>query len=366
MSTNAQNLVTAAEIARKLGLSQSTVSAVMRGHAERRRISFETKERVLSLAKSLNYVPNQMAQRLRKQRSGMIGVIVGNFSWGWTDGVVRGMLEVLRPSEYTPFVAVHEFDRALAEQELLSCVRRRDEAIICLPLPNLTPTYDRIQRSGTPLLFLGDRPADMESTSFVGWDSGAAARVAVEHLIEIGRQRIAFVGMDYPMEMNLARNEAYVRALRAAGLPGGEEYMVIWPFRTPLEQIVEGSIQRLFDSGSEPPDAIFAVNDAAAVSLMESLEVRGVRVPEDVAIVGLGDLPTSGYRGVGLSTVREPCEEMGREAAQAILKLIRDPDQPAILKPIPGTELKRRRSTLRSNVLTETGTAENGPRGLVP
>jgi len=345
MSDAAAQPVTLSEIAHRAGVSRSTVSIVLRGQEKERKISEKTINRVREAAEKLNYVPNHLARSLRLQRSGMIGVVMSNLRADWAESVMGGMLEVFRPNGYTPFVAIHRFDAELAHRELVSCLQRRDEGIICQPMPAERQLYALIRRSGVPLIFLGDRPEDVPEASFVGWNSDAAARTAVEHLIETGRKRIGYVGVDYPMEMTQGRFRTYVDVLDTAGLSPQEDWIANAPLDWTPEQILEWSLRRMFAPGREHPDAIFALNDGIALLLLEELETRHIRVPQDVAVIGMGDLPMTGHSGIGLSTVKEPTEEMGREAARLMLDLIANPAQAPVHKLIACRELKIRRTT---------------------
>lgn len=293
----------------------------------------------------LHYVPNSTARNFRLQRSGMIGVLLANLKADWAEVVIDGMLDVFRPGGYAPFIAIHGFDADLANRELLSCLQRRDEGVICQPVPGQKELYDRIQQMGTQLVFLGDQPEDMPEVSVVAWDSGAAARTAVQHLIDTGRRRIGFVGTDYPMRMSRERFEAYESVLREADLAPRPHWIAVAPLEWSVDSIVNGALDSIFGCDQEHPDAIFALNDGLALPLLEALEDRGIRVPQDVAVIGMGDLPMTGHRGIGLSTVREPCVKMGKQVAEVMLELISNPDKAPINRLIPGRELKIRRST---------------------
>lgn len=339
------NSVTAADIAKRVGVSRSTVSIVLRGHAKRRSISEKTTQQVLAVARELQYVPNHLATSLRRGRSGTIGVILGNLKADWAESVMEGMAEVLHASDYMPFITMHRGNSTLAERELNSCLRRCDEGIICLPLVLKPDLYERIQKAGVPLVFLGDRPQGMSGLSLVGWDSEIAACVAVNHLIETGRRRIAYLGIDYPMELAPARLDAYRKIVAEAGLSVEDRCVISVPTTWDQNQVVAHAYEQLFASGHEWPDAIYTVNDGLAIGLLEVLDSRGVRVPEDVAVIGMGDYPMTGHSMISLSTVKEPCEEMGRQAAQTIIDLIREPGREPICRLIPGHTLKVRRTT---------------------
>ena len=343
--------VTAEELAKKLGISRATVSIVLRGDAKRRKISVATTDRVLAAAAKHNYVPNQAARMLRRQRTDMIGVIFPNFRLDWAERVMTGMLEILAPSPYTPFVATHRFDRELFTKEILSSLQRRDDALICHPLPELGDMYDRLASASMPVVFLGDRPLDAaraERVSSVVWDAGAAARVAVEHLVKLGRRRIGFLGIDYPMEQSRARVAAYRSVLKRAGLTAEKSWVFLPQASSTIEQIVEPGLAQMFAPGRPHPDAIFVLNDGIALPALERLHRRRIAVPETVAVVSMGDLPLTGHSAVGLSTMREPVEQMGREAAELALQLIDDPAAGPIHRTIKCAELHERKTTIGS------------------
>lgn len=346
MSQIAPGRATAQTIAEHVGVSASTVSIVLRGDAERRKISKATTERVLSAARKFNYVPNHMARNLRRQRSSSFGVLTGNLEWGWADRIMQAMEDVLEPAGYRTFVARHRFDAERAAEELRSCIARRDLGIACQPLPTERTIYDQVIGAGIPLLFLADCPIDLKDVSYVAWDSGPAARRVVEHLVEIGRRRIAFMGPAYPMAMNEQRYAAYLAVLQEAGLPVNPAWIGRAPLSWSADEIVERTLDRLFDGDGERPDAIFALNDGLALPALASLERRGIRVPQDVALAGLGDLPISGYHGVGLTTISEPLTEIGQAVASVLLALMSDPDRRPIHRLIRSNKLVARATTV--------------------
>lgn len=338
--------VTAMDIAERVGVSRTTVSMVLRGEAEKRSISPTTAERVLAAAKELNYIPNQWASNFRRQRSGMIGVVLVDLTWNWAQLAVKGMSAAFQSSDYTPFVAIHDFDQERARRELLSCVRRRDEGVITQPSPGLEDVYERIVEVGLPLVFMGDRPTALPKANCVAWDSAPDAALAIRHLIETGRKRIGFFGYEYPMPLNEARFRMYLAVLEEAGLEPEAHWIARPPIGWSLDQLTEHAIDRMFKAGRSHPDAIFVLNDGLAVPLLDALEVRGIRVPEDAAVIGMGDYPICDHVGIGLSTVREPIEEMGRQAAELMMDLIDKPPADPVQILIPCGKLEVRRTTI--------------------
>jgi LacI family transcriptional regulator len=338
--------ITAEELAKRLGLSRATVSIVLRGEAARRKISTKTAERVLDAARKFNYVPNHAARMLRRQRADVIGVIFPNFRLDWAERVMQGMLEALRSTRYSPFVATHNFSTDLFLKEAQAAMQRRDDALICYPLPGMNSLYKQIRSLGIPLVFIGDRPIDAEEEHCVIWDAGAAAATAVQHLIDQGRRRIGFLGLDYPMKMSQARFEAYLTVLKKQNLAINPKWIFTPPSTSTLEQIIEPGLNQMFSGAGPHPDALFVLNDGIALPALESLQRRGLKVPEDVAVIGMGDLPLTGHSAIGLSTMREPVEQMGREAAEVALKLIEEPQQDPIHRVLFCEELHGRRTTL--------------------
>ena len=337
--------VTSEMLAQKLGLSRATVSIVLRGDAERRKISAKTAQRVIEAARELNYVPNQAARSLRRQRSDVLGVILPDFRLDWAENVMDGMFQVLDQTDYSPFVSIHRFSPDLFRKEVLAAVTRRDEALICFPLPGMAALYEQVRSVGIPLLFIGDRPLEEVGASWAIWDAAAAAEAAVRHLVEVGCERIGFLGFDFPMAMSQARYDAYVRVLAEAGLPLEERWISMPSSERPLKEIVESGLDKLFAGDGPHPDGLYVLNDGTALPALESLRRRGIRTPDDVAVVSMGDVPLAGLNAVGLSTMREPLQEMGRAAAEAALTLIDDPETP-IHRSIHLDELHARRTTV--------------------
>jgi DNA-binding LacI/PurR family transcriptional regulator len=333
------------DLARLLGVSHATVSFVLNGLAEKHKISKKTTERVLAAAKKHNYIPNQMARNLKNRRSGMIGVVLGNFKLDWAEAAMTGMQKALDATDYVPFVTTHGFDEARNRKELLSALYRRDEGIITFPMPGCDDIYRRIAQSGVPLVFLGDELPGLEDISSVVWDSEAAAEAAVRHLIETGRRRIAFLGVDYPGLGTLHRFKAYCRVLREHGLALHNDWIARPPANLNPEDIARLALDQFFSKKQPVPDAIFALNDGLALPALGQLEARGFPVPGDVAIIGMGNLPLSAHPAIGLSTLREPLEEMGQAAAILLLEMITGKAATPVRRALSSCEVFARRTT---------------------
>jgi LacI family transcriptional regulator len=338
--------VTAVELARMLGVSLSTVSFVMNGHAEKYRIPAKTAKRVLDAAKQHRYVPNPHARRLRSSKSGMIGVVLGNFKMDWVEMAMQGMQKVIDATDYVPFVATHGFDAERNRKELQSSLQRRDEGLIAFPMPDCDELYHSIIQAGVPLVFIGEEMPGLEDVSAVVWDSESAAEAAVRHLVGLGRRRIAFLGVDYPGLGTLHRFKAYCRVLRECGLELRESWIARPSANLPPREMIGMALDQFFADPQHAPDAIFALNDGLALPAMEELAARGISVPGDVALIGLQNLPLSSHPAISLSTVEEPVEAMGEAAARILLDLISGKTKAPVRLVIPTGGVLARRSTI--------------------
>ena len=344
--------VTLAQVAKAAGVSNTTVSYVINGLAEKNGITEATAERVMRVAEQLNYRPNWWARNLVRRRTHTIGALFGNLRNDWAERASVGMRNVLDDEGYLLFVTTHHVDPAIEQQELNTLLQLQVEAVICPALPGSIDVYRQLLSQNVPLVFLENKLVELPEVSFVAWDGEKAAYAGVRHLLEAGRRRIAFLGREYPggtksgcyvSWQHSIRYEGYRRAIREANLSLNgtlEEYVLF------EEEATTGKVQKMFSNASERPDAIFATLDMSALSAIRDIRQLGLRVPEDVAVVGMGDQPAAGELGAGLTTVRSPDEAMGREAANIALQLIQDPKQAPICRLIESNEIIVRRTSV--------------------
>ena len=332
-------------IAKRAGVAPCTVSSVLNGQAEKRRIPSETARLIWQEAKLLNYVPNALARGLRQQRTGVIGVVFADFTNNWADRVLNGMAPVLDQHACLPFVLTHHWDPQREVREINSLVERQVDGIITVPLPGNETAYNGLLDHEMPLVFMGDTLESMPQANFVAWGSVPATKLAIRHLLEVGRRRIGYITHYWDTVINRERRVGYEETLRQAGLPMNEK----WEASVNQEDQLPAKLKAIFDVPKEAqPDALFVNNDGLAFRTLAVLHEMGVRVPEDVAVIGMGDLPRGDEVGAGLSSVREPCEEIGRLAAETVLELMLEPGKGPVRHVVAGEELKVRRSTVGS------------------
>jgi LacI family transcriptional regulator len=347
-------------IADDLGISKTTVGYVLSGQARKRRVAEKTAQKVLAAAERLNYVPHLWARNLARQKTGVIGMVIGGFEYNWAADIYDAMLPALENQGYLPMTSIHMWDTTRYIKELKITLERRDEGVICQPLPQCKEVYEQFNEANVPLVFISDTLTEMPDANFVAWDCAPAARKAVEYLIRTGRKRIAFVGSSLiQLELVLSRFNAYKQTLLDAGLEYDKK-IVKWASSPALvrqdwthdQESVETATEELEIQlllrdfiFSNKIDAIFFPHDSLALRVLKVLQKMDIKVPDDIALMGMGDVPLAGNFGVGLSTIREPLFEIGQTAAETILSLIQDPDAGPAQNLIPGNDLKIRRTT---------------------
>jgi LacI family transcriptional regulator len=335
--------VTVSTIAQRVGVAPCTVSSVLNGQAKKRRIQEKTANRILEEAQRLNYVPNELARGLRSRHSGVLGLVVAGLENDWAERILLGVNQVSDAEGYLPMLLTHRWIAERERRGLVSLQQRRVDGIITIPLPECAEDYRRTARRGVPVVFLGDALLEAPEISYVAWDKGPAVHTAVRHLVEAGGRRIGFIALERHTALSAVRLQAFEQELARAGLVC-EPQWIQWVRQ---EADVRGALQRMYEGGGAGPDAIFAGDDGIALQVLAELYRMGLRVPQNVLLAGMGDLWKGDEMGAGLTTVREPCEEIGRLAAETVLELLQHPQRAPIRKLVPGVELKVRRSTMR-------------------
>lgn len=352
MALRKQKTVTVTAIAKEVGLSAGAVSFVLSGQAKKRGISDNTADIVRRAAIRMGYVPNYWAQSLQSSRTGLISILFDSLEMNWAGRIMDGVTEVLSEGSHTPVLGLYykmpllERDiTGIKHREILGALKRRDEGIVCTPRMQVREDYKVILNHGLPLVFIGATLNDMsglDRASSVSWDCGPAAKKVVQHLIKSGRKKIAFVGAHHGVVSDQTRFDAYKSALQEAGIPFNEKWVVWGPAYASVS--IE-DIKTLFEDESDKPDAIFAINDSVAITLLEMLDFLGINVPSDVSLAGMGDLSITRVKNVGITTVNEPLEEIGSKAARLLLNLAENPAMKPVHLKIVGEDLKIRRTT---------------------
>jgi len=358
------NHVTLAMIAKKAGVAPPTASFILNGKAHEHGIAQKTIQRVLEIADQLNYVPNEAARSLRRQRSATLGVLFAHLRDEWADRAMAGMREILGPAGYVPLITVHRFNPEWERQEIQTLLERRVEALICVPRTEDAGEYERVVNRGVPLIFLGDTLESMPQANFVAWDAEGAARSAVRHLIETGRRRIAFLGWNMPRPFIKVRYAAYLQTLGEAGLEARDEWAAFFPIGESSApesgKTVALALRRMFGRNRRRPDAVFASADFLNTEALMALSEMGFRIPEDVSMGTLSAQPLMAHL-IGSSVVPVPAMELGQEVARVALELLGHPENAPIQRVVPCRNLQAGRATPRARRPEPAGQRKTKP-----
>lgn len=314
MSTNRRR-ISLKDLAKELGVSIATVSRALRSSPE---IGQEMQAKVKELAKRLNYRPNPFAQSLRKEAPRMIGVVVPNLVTHYYAALLDGIEGEARKAGYSVISAnTHEQsdDEVRAIDNFISL---HVEGIVACLSQNTTDYrhFEEIADMGIPLVFLG-RTCLTDKFSSVTANGDVAAQEATQHLIDTGSRRIAFIGGPNHLDMVKRRKHGYLEALKENRIPIDRSLVVCEKidFQWALE-VTERLLQE------NRPDAILAFNDIITFAAFTAIKEQGLRIPEDVALIGFTDDVHAEYVTPKMSAIVDQSFEMGKEACQLLLKNI--------------------------------------------
>ncbi|QDU33507.1 Ribose operon repressor [Poriferisphaera corsica] len=334
-----ERITTLSGLAKNLGLSPTTVSFVLNGQAKERKISDATVQRVLEYVREVDYVPNALARGLRQKRTHAVGVVFPHLRGDWAHRIMQGIVDVLGESRTVPLIVCHHGSGEHEIELLKSLVERRVDGIICNPIADGFRRYRQVIERGTPMVFLGDSPRNLDEISYVGWDPGAV-EIAVKHLIELGHKRIGYLGIKDDRKMARMRQQAFRQTIEEAGLKCRDGDIVLNDAGVEFDHEVDRLI-----SGEDGCTAMFALYDDIAISVLTYLRNKGVRCPEDVSLATIGDAPLVSAPGYEITTVHAPVEDEGRAAAECLNELIKQPKRGAIHRIVPGGYLIRGATT---------------------
>lgn len=329
------------DIAQDLGVSVVTVSKVVRG---RKDIGEKTRNRVLQRMRELNYRPNMMARGLASGRTYTVGLVVPDLVQPYFAELAKHLGAVLRAANRALILASSEDDPRIEQDEIRALLSRGIDVLLLASCEkNLKKVYDADDQR-TPYILL-DRNFPHLAANFVGMDDFRAGEIATEHLIELGRKRIAHIAgkQIYP---SVQRMRGYQSALQRHGIRLAKTYVLE---REVLE--MQGDIagyhcmQQLLRL-KEKPDAVFCYNDVAAIGAMHAAHEAGLKIPDDIAFVGCGNVGYSEYLRCPLTSIDQSIPEQGRAAGALALGLDADGAQaPQTVKLVP--KLVVRGSTVR-------------------
>jgi len=323
-SPRKENHVTLKAVAKHLGLTPGTVSAVLNNSAASRSIPERTRNRIVEAARKLNYRPNFMARSLRVQRTYTIGVILEEIGDAYGSTIMSGIEELLRNRSFFFFTVAHRHDAKLLQTYWHMLMARGVEGFITVdtsipekpPLPTVAVAGHR----------------SVEDVTNITLDHHKAARLALKHLKELGHEHIAFLRGQPESSDSEDRWAAICEVAKQLNICVRPELVVQMYGRDSTPDIGYTFGKELL-SHRIPFTALFAFNDISAIGAMGAFQEAGLRVPEDVSIVGFDDIAIASFSKPALTTVKQPLKRMGEIAASTLLDWIeeREDYRPEIL-----------------------------------
>jgi LacI family transcriptional regulator len=311
--------ITIKDIAKALSLSTSTVSRALRDSYE---ISEETRKRVLEYAEKFHYHPNPAALGLKERRTRSLGVIVSEIANSFFSQAINGMESIAYSRGYNVIITqTHEsYDREVTNLQYLAS-RSVDGLLISLSTETKDTSHLRdIHDKGLPIVCF-DRIAEDIATHKVMADNFRGAYEVVEHLIEMGYTRIAHLATARYLSITIERLSGHLKAMEQYGLEVPSQMVQYCPHGGLLEKEIEKALNKLL-SLRKKPEVIFAAGDKLSTGLLRQLKAKGIRVPEDIAIVGFSNSELMDLLNPPLTIVRQPAFEMGQVATEMLINLI--------------------------------------------
>jgi len=304
------------KLAEYLDLSPATVSLVINRSSVADSIPQETKDRIFAAVRKFKYRPSFFARSLRTQRSFTVGVIVPEVSDGYSASVMSGVEDYLLQEGYFYFVASHRHRPDLIDEYPRMFLERSVDGLIAADTPwHLNLSVPVVTISGHN---------DMKGVTNIAINHQRAAEVAIKHLMHLGHRQIAFIkGQAFSSDTEI-RWSNIERVAQQQGLTIDHHLVAQLEGDSPSPELGYKATKSLLASGA-PFSALFAFNDISAMGAIRALRETGLHVPEDVSVVGFDDIQSAAYQNPPLTTVRQPLREMGRAAAEILLKRINRP-----------------------------------------
>ena len=324
------------DIARRAGVSTAVVSHVINDHPGH--VSAETRRRVREVVEALGYRPLGVAKSLRRRESRALGLVISDTTSALFAPVVRGVEAIAAREGYQ--VLLVNAETVAAEREALAALTAHPvDGLIFMSISQRQESRHLADTDGLPVVAINRYGGPSELVRIL-WDDRNGARAAIQHLLDLGHRRIGLIGGPRGRLSATRRLQGYTAAHRAAGLAVDPRLIITGDYT--VEAGLNG-VRRLLELSS-PPTAILAANDTMAMGALRGTQAAGLRCPDDVAVVGIGDPPFMAFAAPPLTTVALPVEEAGRRAAERLLERIRGGETSSRTELLPCTLIARESS----------------------
>lgn len=325
---------TISEIAREAGVSVPTVSKVLNGHAH---VAAETRARVEEIIARRDYARRPAK---RRQKAGLVDLVFPGLGSEWALEIIEGVERVAQDAGYGTVVSSLNLDGSRIRPWLANLAERKSDGLLMAVYQLDAKQIQRVKSLGIPVVLIdpvGQPGPDLMTVGAANWEGGYSA---TDHLLQLGHKRIAMIGGREDLQCSSAREDGYISALRRAGIALDPALMVPGDFSIEAGEAATRKLLELPDR----PTAIFTGNDDQALGAYRAARSAGLRIPEDLSVIGFDDIPAAEWIEPGLTTIRQPVVQMAETAMRALLRHL-DGDEELPQRIELGTELVVRGST---------------------
>lgn len=307
--------VTVKDIAKKAGVSHSTVSRALQGNPL---ISDETSKRIRQIAFEMGYSPSAVARALKTNRSRVLGVVLTSVDDPFFSEILQGIEEAVQGSGYSLFIASAHRDPAREQKIVQTMVERRADGVIICSTSFSSEQSGPLLQYGVPLVVINNQAAEDFRYS-IYHDDVDGSRQVTRHLIELGHKRIAYIGNSASGRTTLDRLTGFRQEMESSGLAIPPEYIYEASRGRPEHGI---SAAQYFLGLPHRPTALICYNDMLAIGVLKGLQEAGICVPQDISMTGFDNIVFSAYTTPPLTTLDQPKRFIGTEAARLLLELL--------------------------------------------
>lgn len=325
--------ITIIQVAEECGVSTQTVSRVINNRPD---VSAETRQRILDAIRRLNYQPNALARSLIHRRTQSIGVVTSGIDYYGPSRILVGIEQQASKMGYSLMLNLLHDPATFDQHAILGGLVSRQVDGIIWAVPeienNLHWVSDKLAKLSLPVLFINAHL--LRNALTVRIDNRQGGRLATQHLIEQGCQKIGLITGPLDWVESIERKNAWQETMRRAGLPTDDKHIVYGDWSP---QSGEQAMHRLLQQ-CPTLDAVFVSNDQMALGALKAVNELGRQVPQDIAIVGFDDIPEASFFQPPLTTIRQPLHELGLLAVQKLVHLI-SKEETSSEKEMPETEV---------------------------
>ncbi|MGP4059532.1 LacI family DNA-binding transcriptional regulator [Halobacillus litoralis] len=309
--------VTISDVATHAKVSKSTVSQYLNKRYDY--MGEKTKQRIELAIEELGYQPNIVARSLKQKSTKTIGVIVANILHNFTTEVTRAIEDVCISSDYHTIICNADDDPEKEKHYIEMLRAKQVDGLIIFPTGDNRGLYEKMLKDRYPVIFLDRKVEDIPISSIL-LDNEMASGLAVEHFVQKGYSRIGMITTSIINHITprLERIQGYEKAIHKEGLPFVEEYV-----KSAEPTNIQRVLEELLDL-EEPPEAILAGNDLVLIEILKYAKQNGMKIPEDLAVIGIDDVSFASFYTPAITTVAQPTFEIGKMGAEALLDKIRN------------------------------------------